>query len=66
MSPEDPADNVFLQIGPLNDHQYSYDIPKDQPAGWDCRGKGVSGLIGPVVSGPERSHDDQDCRGCAA
>lgn len=33
VSPEDPADNVFLQIGPLNDHQYSYDIPKDQPAG---------------------------------
>ncbi len=32
----------------------------------DCRGKGVSGLIGPGVSGPERSHDDQDCRGCAA
>ncbi|EUA85263.1 multicopper oxidase, type 1, CueO domain protein [Mycobacterium ulcerans str. Harvey] len=27
VSPEDPADNVFLQIGPLNDHQYSYDIP---------------------------------------
>ncbi|MEK0798162.1 hypothetical protein OSI34_05540, partial [Mycobacterium ulcerans] len=27
----------------------------------DCRGKGVSGLIGPGVSGPERSHDDQDC-----
>ncbi|MEB3907232.1 hypothetical protein OSH39_25175, partial [Mycobacterium ulcerans] len=24
----------------------------------DCRGKGVSGLIGPGVSGPERSHDD--------
>ncbi len=32
----------------------------------DCRGKGVSGLIGPGVSGPERSHDDQDCRGCGA
>ncbi|MEK0839583.1 hypothetical protein OSI36_23155, partial [Mycobacterium ulcerans] len=26
--------------------------------GRDCRGKGVSGLIGPGVSGPERSHDD--------
>lgn len=33
VSPEDPADNVFLQLGPLQDHQYSYNIPTDQPAG---------------------------------
>ncbi|MEB3033382.1 multicopper oxidase family protein [[Mycobacterium] nativiensis] len=33
VSPQDPGDNVFLQIGPLNDHQYSYDVPTDQPAG---------------------------------
>lgn len=32
----------------------------------DCRGNGVNGLIGPGVSGPERSHDDRNCRGCGA
>lgn len=32
----------------------------------DCRGNGVNGLIGPGVSGPERSRDDRNCRGCGA
>ena len=36
------------------------------PGARDCRSKGVNGLIGPGVSGPERSPDDRNCRGCGA
>ena len=32
----------------------------------DCRSNGVNSLIGPGVSGPERSSDDRNFRGCAA
>ncbi|EUA86502.1 hypothetical protein I551_7073 [Mycobacterium ulcerans str. Harvey] len=43
-------------------HAYRLTIARHITTRWDCRGKGVSGLIGPGVSGPERSHNDQDCR----
>ncbi len=33
VSPDDPGDNVGLQLGPLQDHQYSYDIAANQPTG---------------------------------
>ncbi|BCI92815.1 hypothetical protein NIIDMKKI_80210 [Mycobacterium kansasii] len=33
VSPEDPGDNVGLQLGPLQDHQYSYNIAANQPTG---------------------------------
>lgn len=33
VSPQDPADNVFLRIPPGQLHQYEYRIPDDHPAG---------------------------------
>ncbi len=58
VSPEDPGDNVFLRLGPLSQHQYSYDIPKDQPAGlyWyhphyhtSTAHQAWNGLAGPII-----------------
>ncbi|MBS4728287.1 multicopper oxidase domain-containing protein [Mycobacterium sp. SM1] len=58
VSPEDPGDNVFLRLDPPFSHQYSYDIPKDQPAGlyWyhphyhtSTAHQGWNGLAGPII-----------------
>ncbi len=58
VSPEDPGDNVFLRLDPPFSHQYSYDIPTDQPAGlyWyhphfhtSTAHQGWNGLAGPII-----------------
>lgn len=58
VSPQDPADNVFLRIPPLGSHQYSYQIPIDQPAGllWyhphyhgSTTHQAWQGLAGPLI-----------------
>jgi FtsP/CotA-like multicopper oxidase with cupredoxin domain/peroxiredoxin len=33
VSPDDPADNAFLEIRPGQTHEYEFQIPKDHPAG---------------------------------
>ncbi|GGM62944.1 hypothetical protein GCM10012275_37040 [Longimycelium tulufanense] len=33
VSPNDPADNIFLKLSPGHSHQYEYEIPDDHPAG---------------------------------
>ncbi|GAB3488463.1 multicopper oxidase family protein [Amycolatopsis cihanbeyliensis] len=58
VSPTGNADNVFLRIDPLGQHQYSYDIPADHPAGmhWyhphfhgSTSHQGWAGLSGPII-----------------
>lgn len=58
VSPEDAADNVFVRVDPLGQHQYVYDIPDDQPAGlhWyhphfhgSTSHQGWAGLSGPLI-----------------
>lgn len=58
VSPQGSADNVFVRVDPLGSHQYSYDIPDDQPAGmyWyhphfhgSTSHQGWAGLSGPLV-----------------
>ncbi|QUR70009.1 multicopper oxidase domain-containing protein [Mycobacterium spongiae] len=58
VSPKDPGDNVFLRLGPLSEHQYSYNIPTDQPAGlyWyhphfhtSTAHQAWNGLSGPII-----------------
>ncbi|CAM4089957.1 multicopper oxidase family protein [Nocardiopsis rhodophaea] len=58
VSPEDPADNVFLRIEPGQSHNYEYQIPEDHPAGlhWyhphfhgATSHQGWMGLSGPIV-----------------
>nr|WP_232004002.1 multicopper oxidase domain-containing protein [Mycobacterium gordonae] len=58
VSPEDPGDNVFLRLDPPFSHQYSYDIPTDQPAGlyWyhphfhtSTAHQAWNGLAGPII-----------------
>ncbi|XP_066264302.1 multicopper oxidase mco-like [Branchiostoma lanceolatum] len=33
VSPKEPHDNVFIEIGPGSSYQYEFDIPDDHPAG---------------------------------
>src|SRR5271156_1833422 len=58
VSTKDPGDNVFLRLEPLAQHQYSYNIPTDQPAGlyWyhphyhpSTAHQGWQGLAGPII-----------------
>ncbi|ESP99526.1 Multicopper oxidase mco [Streptomyces sp. ADI96-15] len=58
VSPSGSADNVFVRLDPLEDHQYAYDIPFDHPAGlhWyhphhhgSTTHQAWSGLAGPIV-----------------
>ncbi len=58
VSPEGAADNVFVRVNPLGGHQYSYNIPADQPAGmhWyhphfhgSTSHQGWAGLSGPII-----------------
>lgn len=56
--PTGSADNVFVRVDPLGNHQYTYDIPSDHPAGlhWyhphhhgSTTHQAWSGLAGPIV-----------------
>jgi FtsP/CotA-like multicopper oxidase with cupredoxin domain len=58
VSPEDPADNIYLKIPPLGSHQFEYRIPLNQPGGlyWyhphhhgATSHQGWSGLAGPMI-----------------
>lgn len=58
VSPENPADNVFLEIPPSDSHQFEYRIPHDQPTGlhWyhphhhgSTSHQAWQGLAGPIV-----------------
>ncbi|WP_201294867.1 MULTISPECIES: multicopper oxidase family protein [unclassified Nocardiopsis] len=58
VSPEDPADNVFLKLGPGESHAYEYHVPDDHPAGlhWyhphshgSTSHQSWMGLSGPIV-----------------
>ncbi|UQA91106.1 multicopper oxidase family protein [Streptomyces halobius] len=58
VSPEEPADNVFLVIPPLGSHQFAFHIRRHQPAGlyWyhphfhgATAHQGFQGLAGPIV-----------------